>query len=130
MKRGGLKGYIVRRLIYAILITVGVVTITFVLLRLGPSSPADKYLANMSARTQDPSQVIAAVEARYGLDKPIYEQYFDYVVNLARGDWGWSFSTSMPVLKLIRTHWVYSFQLIFLSMLFSASLGILIGIYS
>ena len=130
MKRGGLQGYIVRRLIYAILITIGVVTITFVLLRLGPSSPADKYLANMSARTQDPSQVIAAVEARYGLDKPIYEQYFDYVVNLARGDWGWSFSTSMPVLKLIRTHWVYSFQLIFLSMLFSASLGILIGIYS
>ncbi|MFC1901437.1 ABC transporter permease [Chloroflexota bacterium] len=127
---GGLQGYIVRRLIYAILITIGVVTITFVLLRLGPSSPADKYLANMSARTQDPSQVIAAVEARYGLDKPIYEQYFDYVVNLARGDWGWSFSTSMPVLKLIQTHWVYSFQLIFLSMLFSASLGILIGIYS
>ena len=130
MKSGGLQGYIVRRLIYAILITIGVVTITFVLLRLGPSSPADKYLANMSARTQDPSQVIAAVEARYGLDKPIYEQYFDYVVNLARGDWGWSFSTSMPVLKLIQTHWVYSFQLIFLSMLFSASLGILIGIYS
>jgi peptide/nickel transport system permease protein len=84
----------------------------------------------MSARTQDPAQVIAAVEARYGLDKPIYEQYGNYVVNLARGDWGWSFSTSMPVIKLIRTHWIYSFQLILLSMLFSAILGILIGIYS
>ena len=84
----------------------------------------------MSARTQDPSQVVAAIEARYGLDKPIYEQYIDYVVNLARGDWGWSFSTSMPVMKLIQRHWVYSFQLILLSMLFSASLGILIGVYS
>ena len=130
MKRSGLQSYIIKRLIYAVLIVIGVVTITFVLLRVGPSSPADKYLANMSARTQDPSQVIAAVEARYGLDKPIYEQYLNYVTNLARGDWGWSFSTSMPVTKLIQQHWIYSFQLILLSMLFSASLGILIGIYS
>jgi peptide/nickel transport system permease protein len=130
LRRGGLQWYIIRRLIYAVLITFGVVTITFILLRVGPSSPADKYLANMSARTQDPSQVVAAIEARYGLDKPIHEQYADYVVNLFRGDWGWSFSTSMPVIKLIQRHWVYSFQLIFLSMLFSAVLGILIGIYS
>ncbi|MFQ5996431.1 MAG: ABC transporter permease [Dehalococcoidales bacterium] len=130
MKRGGLQNYIIRRLIYAALIAFGVVTITFILLRVGPTSPADKYLANMSARTQDPAKVVAAVEARYGLDKPIYEQYFDYLVNLARGDWGWSFSNSMPVMKLIQRHWVYSFQLILLSMLFSASLSILIGIYS
>ena len=130
MTERGLQGYIVKRLIYAVLITCGVVTITFLLLRLGPSSPADKYLANMSARTQDPSQVIAAVEARYGLDKPIHEQYAEHVVNLVRGDWGWSFSTSMPVIKLIQRHWVYSFQLILLSMLFAASLGILIGVYS
>jgi len=130
LKRGGLQGYIIRRLFYAVIIAWGVVTCTFILLRLGPSSPADKYLANLSARTQNPAQVVAAIEARYGLDKPIYEQYVDYIVNLGRGDWGWSFSTSMPVMELIQRHWVYSFQLIFLSMLFSASLGILIGIYS
>ena len=130
MKRAGLQTYIIRRLIYAVIITLGVVTITFVLLRVGPMSPADRYLANMSARTQDPAQVVAAIEARYGLDKPIYEQYLDYVVNLVRGDWGWSFSNSMPVVALIQKHWIYSFQLILLSMLFSASLGILIGLYS
>jgi len=130
VKRGGLQNYIIRRLIYAFLIAFGVVTITFILLRIGPSSPADKYLANISARTQDPSKVIEAVEARYGLDKPLHEQYFNYLVNLARGDWGWSFSTSLPVIELIRRHWIYSFQLILLSMLFASSLGILIGIYS
>ncbi len=130
MRRGGLQGYIIRRLIYAILIAFGVVTVTFILLRIGPSSPADKYLANMSARTQDPSQVVAAIEARYGLDKPVLQQYINYLGNLVRGDWGWSFSSSMPVIKLIERHWIYSFQLILLSMLFSATLGILIGIYS
>jgi len=102
LRQGGLQWYIVRRLIYAVIIAFGVVTITFILLRLGPSSPADKYLANMSARTQDPAQVITA----------------------------WSFSTSMPVMEVIKKHWVYSFQLIFLSMVFSAVLGILIGVYS
>jgi len=130
VKRGGLQNYIIRRLIYAFVIAFGVVTITFILLRIGPSSPADKYLANISARTQNPAKVIEAVEARYGLDKPIVQQYFDYLVNLARGDWGWSFSTSLPVIELIRRHWIYSFQLILLSMLFASSLGILIGIYS
>jgi len=130
VKRGGLQNYIIRRLIYAFLIAFGVVTITFILLRIGPSSPADKYLANISARTQDPAAVVEAVESRYGLDKPIYEQYFNYLVNMARGDWGWSFSTSLPVIELIKRHWVYSFQLILLSMLFASSLGLLIGIYS
>ncbi len=130
MGRGGLRNYIIKRLLYTLLITWGVVTCTFILLRIGPTSPADKYLANMSARSQNPAQVTASIEARYGLDKPMYQQYADWIVNLVRGDWGWSFSTSMPVIKLIERHWIYSFQLILLAMLFSATLGILIGVYS
>jgi len=84
----------------------------------------------MAASGQDASQVVAAVEARYGLDKPIWQQYTDYVINLFQGDLGWSFSTSMPVTDLIKTHWIYSFQLILLSSIFAAVLGILVGIYS
>ena len=84
----------------------------------------------MSARTQDPSQVASAIEARYGLNKPVIQQYWEFLGNMVHGDWGWSFSTSMPVMKLIQRHWIYSFQLILLSMLLSAILGILIGILS
>ncbi len=130
MKRGGLHYYVLRRLIYAFLIAFGIVTITFVLLRLGPNSPADKYLANMAARASDPARVKAAIEARYGLDKPLIEQYGNYLLNLIRGDWGWSFSTSMPVIDLLAQHWVYSFQLILLATVFSGILGILVGVYS
>jgi len=125
-----LRNYIIKRLIYAVIIALGIMTVTFILIRVGPSSPADKYLSNLAATGQDVSQVVAAIEARYGLDKPIYQQYFDYIINLIQGDWGWSFSTSMPVMELIKTHWIYSFQLIFLSTIFAAVLGILIGIYS
>ncbi|HEX75936.1 MAG TPA: ABC transporter permease [Dehalococcoidia bacterium] len=130
MGKSWLRDYIIKRLIYAVIIAWGIVTITFVLVRVGPSSPADKYLANMAASGQDVSQITTAIEARYGVDKPIFEQYADYMVNLFQWDWGWSFSTSMPVIDLIKTHWIYSFQLILLSSLFAAFLGILIGIYS
>jgi peptide/nickel transport system permease protein len=130
MGKSWLRDYIIKRLIYSIIIAWGILTITFILVRVGPSSPADKYLANIAARGGDPAQVTAAVEARYGLDKPIYVQYFSYMGNLFRGNWGWSFGTSMPVTELIKTHWIYSFQLILLSSLFAAFLGMLIGIYS
>jgi len=130
MGKSWLRDYIIKRLIYTVIIALGILTITFILVRVGPSSPADKYLANLAARGQDPAQVTAAIEARYGLDKPILVQYADYVANLFRGNLGWSFSTSMPVIELIKTHWIYSFQLILLSSLFAAFLGMLIGIYS
>jgi peptide/nickel transport system permease protein len=128
--RSDLRAYVIKRLFYAFLIAFGVVTVTFILLRVSPNSPADKYLANMSTRSQDPSQVTKAIEARYGLNKPVLQQYGEFLVNLVRGDWGWSFSTSMPVIDLIKRHWIYSFQLIFLALLFSAAIGILIGIWS
>lgn len=130
MRKGWLRDYILKRLLYSIIIAWGILTVTFILVRVGPSSPADKYLANIAARGHDPSQVIAAIEARYGLNKPILQQYGEYMLNLLRGNWGWSLSTSMPVMELIKRHWIYSFQLILLSSLFAAILGILIGIYS
>jgi len=130
MKKNWLRDYIIKRLFFAVIVALGILTVTFILVRIGPTSPADKYLANIAARGQDVSQALAATEARYGLDKPIYEQYINYVANLVRGDWGWSFSTSMPVMELIKAHWIYSFQLIFLSSIFASLLGILIGILS
>jgi len=117
-------------LIYTVFIAWGVLTVTFVLLQLSPNSPADRYLASMSVRGQDPAQVIAAIEAKYGVDRPILEQYGEYLLNLLRGDWGWSFGTSMPVIDLIKQHWIYSFQLVLLSSILAAIFGILIGIYS
>jgi peptide/nickel transport system permease protein len=130
MGKSWLKAYIIKRLIYAIIIAWGIVTITFVLVRIGPGSPADKYLANMSLKGQDTAQIVAAIESRYGLDKPLWEQYTNYVVHLFQGDLGWSFSTSKPVVDLIKDHWIYSFELILLSTIVAVILGLLIGVYS
>jgi peptide/nickel transport system permease protein len=130
MGKSWLRDYLIKRLLYALIIAFAIITITFILVRIGPGSPADKYLANIAASGQDVSQITEAIEKRYGLDKPLWEQYGNYLVNLVKGDLGWSFSNSMPVIDLIKRHWIYSFQLILLSTVFAALLGILIGIFS
>jgi peptide/nickel transport system permease protein len=124
-----MRSYIARRLLHTILIAWGVMTAAFFLMRIGPHSPADKYIASLGAG-HNVTQVVAAIESRYGVNKPLHEQYFNYIGSLLKGDWGWSFGTSMPVADLISTHWVYSFQLIFLSSLFAIVLGILLGIFT
>ncbi len=131
-QKGSMRDYIIWRLLYAAVIAWGVLTITFVLLRIGPTSPADKYLANIAAsgKVEDFAKLQAAIEARYGLDKPLHQQYIDYISNLLHGNWGWSISKSMPVIELLKIHWVYSFQLILLSTVFAIVVGIGIGIYS
>ncbi len=123
-----LRTYIVKRLLHAILMAWGVMTAAFFLMRLGPNSPADKYIAGLGAG-HNVTAVVAAIESRYGVDKPLHEQYFNYIASLGQGDWGWSFGTSMPVMELIKTHWIYSFQLVLLSSIFAIVLGISLGIF-
>jgi len=123
------RSYIAKRLLHTALISWGVMTTAFILMRIGPNSPADKYLAGLGAG-HNVTQVVAAIESRYGVDKPLYEQYFSYITSLLQGDWGWSFGTSMPVMELIKTHWIYSFQLILLSTIFAVVLGIALGIFA
>ncbi len=122
-----MRSYIIKRLIYSVVIAWGIMTVTFILLRLGPTSPVDRYILNIAARGQDVESVRQAIEARYGLDKPIIEQYLTYISNLLQGNWGWSFSTSQTVVDLIASHWIYSFQLILLATIFAIVIGVGLG---
>lgn len=122
-----MRSYIIKRLLYSVIIAWGILTITFILLRVGPSSPVDRYILNIAAKGQDVESVRQAIEARYGLDKPIIEQYLLYMGNLLQGKWGWSFSASQPVMDLIGSHWIYSFQLILLATIFAIILGVGLG---
>jgi peptide/nickel transport system permease protein len=125
-----MRSYIIKRLFYSVIIAWGILTITFILLRVGPTSPVDRYILNIAAKGQDVESVRQAIEARYGLDKPIIEQYLLYMGNLLQGKWGWSFSASQPVMDLIGSHWIYSFQLILLATIFAIIIGVGLGILS
>ena len=77
--------YIVRRVLWLLLVLLVVSFITFVLMHLIPGGPWDREKALAP-------QVVANLNAKYGLDKPFVVQYANYVWGLLHGDLGVSYS--------------------------------------
>lgn len=75
--------YIINRLLLLIPVFFGITLITFLISKSIPGSPFTSERLPQKARE--------AIEASYGLGKPVYEQYFIYIINFFRGDWGPSF---------------------------------------
>ena len=73
--------YIVKRVLLAIFTVFLIITITFFAMRAIPGGP---FLAEKSPSPE----VMAAMEAKYGLDKPLFEQYITYLSDLLHGDFG------------------------------------------
>ncbi|GAA4735197.1 ABC transporter permease [Phytohabitans rumicis] len=94
--------YILGRIAQAVGVLWAVFTATFVVLYLLPSNPVALLLAagDMQADDLSPEQ-LAALEAQYGLDKPVYVQYLDQLWHLVRLDFGDSISKHVPVSQLL-----------------------------
>jgi peptide/nickel transport system permease protein len=121
--------YIIKRLLQAIPLLLGIATITFFIVHLAPGDPMDMYLEPRMHRQLDP-EAIELIRKKYGLDQPIYVQYAKWLGNLATGDLGESFRYRRPVLSLIRERVPYTLQLAALALLFDAIFGITLGILS
>ena len=67
---------------------------------------------------------------RYGLDKPLYVQYWMWITKFVRGDFGESFAYNMPVAQLIGQHMLLTVVLSLATMLFAWCIAIPIGVYS
>ncbi|MDQ7028066.1 MAG: ABC transporter permease [Anaerolineae bacterium] len=87
--RRGIILYIGGRFLQSLLVLWVIVTFLFFLFRLAPGSPLAAYIDTTFTAEQE-----AALMARFGLDKPVYMQYFIYVGNLMRGELGESFTSS------------------------------------
>ncbi|MDX1576876.1 MAG: ABC transporter permease [Gemmatimonadota bacterium] len=92
--RGGdpLARYAVRRLLGAIPLLWGIVTLLFILLHLAPGDPATAYF-NPNV---DP-EVIEQMRRNFGLDRPLHEQYLRWLASFVTGEFGFSFSRLRPV---------------------------------
>lgn len=91
--------FIVRRLLHAIPTILLVVTACFFLLRLAPGDLAEVVAGEAGAA---PPGYVNELRTRFGLDQPVYVQYFNYLQRLARLDLGYSFRHGQPVLDLVR----------------------------
>jgi peptide/nickel transport system permease protein len=117
--------YIIRRLIYAVVVIVGVATISFALLQMIPGSPVDAMLG-----TESTPQAREALERELGLDKSIPVQYVTWWGNLLRGDLGKSAMTSQPVGQLIMERLPTTIPLALLSMFIALVIAVPAGILS
>lgn len=94
--------YILGRVAQAVGVLWAVFTVTFVVLYLLPSNPVALMLAAGDVQVEDLSaEQVAALEAKYGLDRPVYVQYFDQLWRLVRLDFGDSISKNVPVSELL-----------------------------
>jgi peptide/nickel transport system permease protein len=121
--------FLLRRLIGLTLVLIGLLLVTFAMVRLIPGDPVLRLLGTDPYPT--PEQ-FAATRAALGLDKPFLEQLGHYLSNLLRGDMGQSFNLrSLPVSQIIAQRVGGSLQLaaaaLALVLLLSIPLGLLIG---
>ena len=87
--------FIGKRLVYLVIMLIGVATLVFILTKMVPGDPVT---ANLSQRALGDPEIVAAYKAKYGLDQPIYVQYVKYIQNLLKLDLGTSIRTNKPVL--------------------------------
>lgn len=114
--------YLVSRAFHVVVTLFVMMTLTFFLFRLLPGDPT----ATVISPALDPAAQ-EAMRIRFGLDRPLLEQYFVYVANLARLDFGYSFRTSGPVWDLIEGRLVNTLVLILPSMIAAYAIGAFLG---
>lgn len=115
--------FVTRRLAQALIVAFGVVTLTFILLH---AAPGDPFAAAAESPYLSP-QVIEQARRNYGLDQPLAVQYLRYLGNLARGDWGISFSLHRPVSEALLDALPNTLLLAAAALLLDFGLGIAVG---
>jgi peptide/nickel transport system permease protein len=89
--------YIGRRVLQAIPLLIGVSVIGFGLMHLAPGGPLAVYTLNPTITAQD----IERIKIIFGLDQPVYVQYFKWAAGMFTGNWGYTFFGGRPVLGVI-----------------------------
>jgi peptide/nickel transport system permease protein len=123
--------YILRRIAYMVLILVAVSIVSFIIIQLPPGDYLTTYILTLKEAGHEVDEAqIAALEKRYGLDKPPVMQYLWWVWNMLHGDFGRSFEWNLPVLELVMERLPLTVILSLSTLLFTYAVAIPIGIYS
>jgi peptide/nickel transport system permease protein len=119
--------FVIKRIAIMPLLLLGVVTIAFVISRLLPANPIASIVG---ARNVGNPEIVAAAEAKWGLDQPLLVQYFNYIGNLLHGDLGTSFTTKSPVLSDLLARLPATLELTILALIIGALGGVILGVIS
>src|ERR1700755_1308351 len=119
--------YLVRRLFLMLVTLLGISIVIFFLLRIVPGNIVDILFA--AAGYVDPADK-ANLQKELGIDQPLVLQYLHCIAGLAQGDLGYSYVSEKPALDEILPRIPITARLAALALLFSASIGIPLGVLS
>jgi peptide/nickel transport system permease protein len=114
--------YVVRRLFLLVPILLGVSILMFFWIRALPGNPSTALLGERST-----PELVREYKERYGLDRPIPVQYWDYVKNTVKGDLGTSISSRRAVTYEIKQRFPATIELAVAAMIIAVGLGIPLG---
>jgi peptide/nickel transport system permease protein len=118
--------YVVRRVLQAIPLLIGISFAAFVLMRLAPGGPMAVYAQNPNMSETD----LRRIEHILGLDAPIHVQYVKWAAGMARGELGYSYRTGRPVGEIIVERIPATLTLMGASYAIAITLGLVTGIVS
>jgi peptide/nickel transport system permease protein len=117
-------GYLIRRIGQAIGVVIGVMIVTFLMIHMEPGSVARSVLGVKSTASR-----IAVFNATYGLDQPLYKQFWAYVDQVFHGNLGTSYYLQQPVSTLFAQRLPRDIFLLGSSTVFALLISIPLGVY-
>lgn len=120
--------YIVRRLIQAVFVLIIVTILVFFVIRLLPGDPIIIYVAQSAQLEAMPPEMVDQLRHKFGLDRPIIMQYFNWVGNAFQGDFGESIFYHEKVGKLMLERFPVTAHLGILALIVGTILGLLAGL--
>lgn len=115
--------YVFKRLLMAVLVLFGVVTIVFIIMRVFSSDPAAAVLGQHAT-----AESMAAWRASYGLDEPLWQQYIDYLGGILTGNLGNSYFDYTSVAGQIASRFPATIELAVCSIIIASVFGIALGV--
>ena len=114
--------FVVRRLLLLVPVLIGLSILVFVWIRALPGGPAEALLGERADQ-----ESVEQIREQYGLDKPVYVQYWEYIRTTAQGDLGTSVTTRRPVTDELKQRFPATIELTLAALLFAVTLGIPLG---
>ena len=123
--------YFARRVLVMIPTLLVISLVVFFIIQLPPGDYLETLITEMRAQGErvDPAR-IAFLREQYGLDKPMIEQYWIWLIGLLQGDFGYSFEFELPVVEVIGSRFWFTVVLALSTTLFTYVVSFPIGIYS
>jgi oligopeptide transport system permease protein len=118
-----MASYTIRRVLWIFPVLFVIATITFFLMKAVPGGP-------FTFDKDRPAAAQASIDAKYGFDDPVWEQYGNYLWNLAQLDLGISYRGDRPVSDVIRDTGFVSLQVAVLGLIIAIVLGMTLGVIS